>query len=135
MELFTSEGLGCIASAVGKPLYLDKATAERRRVPFARIFVDAENEGNLPKAIEVEIERMGTISVRVEYPWGSQKYTICKALDHSDKDCKKGKKIRVPVKKDKGDAPTSAPNQVRVEKVNVPPVQTNSAASQGIDQG
>lgn len=40
LELFTPEGIACIASAVGKPLYLDKATAERRRVYFARVCVE-----------------------------------------------------------------------------------------------
>lgn len=48
---------------------------------------------------KVDIEGVGIISVRVEHPWGSKVCSICKASDHSDKDCKRGKKISVPTRK------------------------------------
>lgn len=69
MELFTPEGIECIVSAVDKPLYLDKSTAERHRVSFARVCVEVNDEIAPMKSIEVEIEDMGHISVCVEYPW------------------------------------------------------------------
>lgn len=66
MELFTPEVIACIASAVRKPLYLDKATEERRRV--ARVCVEI-NRGRTPlKSLEVDVEWLGLISARVEYP-------------------------------------------------------------------
>lgn len=69
LELFTSEGIARIASAVGRPLYLDKATEERKTVSFARVCVEI-TKGTAPlKTIEVDIEGLGIISVRVEYPW------------------------------------------------------------------
>lgn len=66
LELFSLEGIGCIASAVGRPLYLDKATEERRRVSFARVCVEARSEGNLPQFIKVDIEGMGEITINVD---------------------------------------------------------------------
>lgn len=68
LEMFSPEKVGCIANALGKPVHLDKATAKHRRVSFARICVEANSENNLPKSIEVDIEGMGIISVRIEYP-------------------------------------------------------------------
>lgn len=99
LELFSSKGIGCIVSAVGKPFYLDKATEECRRVFFARVCVEASNEESLPQVTEVEIEGVGLISVRVEYPWGSRVCSICKAFDHYAKDCRKKQQSWVPVGK------------------------------------
>lgn len=88
LELFTPEEITCIASAVGKPMNLDKATEENRRISFARVCIEANREENLPQGIELEIEGVGLISIYVEYPRASKFCSICKAHDHEKDFCK-----------------------------------------------
>lgn len=40
LQLFTADEIGHITSAIGNPLYMDKATKERRRISFARVSVE-----------------------------------------------------------------------------------------------
>lgn len=54
-ELLTSDALSYIASAVGIPLYLDKATEECRRIGAARVCVEVNCSGKPPNSVEVEI--------------------------------------------------------------------------------
>lgn len=68
MELFTHEGLACIANAVGVPLYLDKSTEQCRRIDIAKVCVEVERDVSLPASIEVNIEGIGLISINVDYP-------------------------------------------------------------------
>lgn len=39
MELLTKEGLSMVASMVGMPLYIDKATEQSRRINRARLLL------------------------------------------------------------------------------------------------
>lgn len=57
------------------------------------------SEGRHPQSIEVDIEGVGEVLVRVEYPWGTQVCPICKAPGHLAKDCKEGKHTWIPVGK------------------------------------
>ena len=40
MELWIDTGLAVVASAIGKPLSLNLATKERRRLSYARVYVE-----------------------------------------------------------------------------------------------
>lgn len=40
IDLLSVEGIGYITSAMGKPLCLDKATSERKRIDFAKVCVE-----------------------------------------------------------------------------------------------
>lgn len=95
LELFNPERIACIASAVGKPLYLDKAIEEWRRVSFARVCVETVNGVSPLKSIDVEVEDLGLISVRLEFRWGQRIYSLCKAPGHGENECKKYKKAWV----------------------------------------
>lgn len=66
LELLTPYGLSCIASAIGSPLSLDKATEQCRRVHFARVCVEVACGDDLPDMIRVYIEGIGQIEVSVE---------------------------------------------------------------------
>lgn len=68
MELFTVDGIHHIASAIGRPLYMDKATKERRRISYARVSIKICPNDELPKTIDVDIDRIGLLEVHVEYP-------------------------------------------------------------------
>lgn len=55
VELFTSEGISHITSAVGVPLFMDKAIELRTKLSFARVCVEVEHDVLLPSSIHVEI--------------------------------------------------------------------------------
>ncbi|GKV19260.1 hypothetical protein SLEP1_g29545 [Rubroshorea leprosula] len=58
MEFLSMEGLSYIANAIGVPLALDKATEERARVDFAKVYVeiDVYFAQDLPEFILVDVE-------------------------------------------------------------------------------
>ncbi|KAF9624332.1 hypothetical protein IFM89_009615 [Coptis chinensis] len=62
-ELWSEEGLGVVASSLGKPLLMDEATASRRRIAFARVCVEIEISSELPKDFEIEMEK-GNVRIR-----------------------------------------------------------------------
>ncbi|TYK23423.1 DUF4283 domain-containing protein [Cucumis melo var. makuwa] len=51
MELWTEAGLAVVASAVGKPITLDLAIKERRRLSYARICVELDVDSHMPAKI------------------------------------------------------------------------------------
>lgn len=82
LELFTADGLRYIASAIGIPLCLDKATEQRKRVKFARVCVEVAYGDELPDAIQVDIETAGQVEVFVEYTWKPKMCSLCKSFGH-----------------------------------------------------
>lgn len=77
MELFTTEGISHVASVVGIPLYMDKATETRRRVQFAKACVEIGLEDEFPESIILDIEDIGQTTVYIEYPWRPVVCSIC----------------------------------------------------------
>lgn len=61
MEQLTGEALSYIASVVGVPLFLDKATEEAARIGFARACVEVNSTDTLPDVVEVDVEEVGNI--------------------------------------------------------------------------
>lgn len=93
MELLTGESISHIASAIGIPLYMDKATEQRRRIDFARVCIEICSEDELPDTIEVSIEDAGVIDVKVEYPCKPKLCSICSKFSFGEHGCHKGKKL------------------------------------------
>lgn len=93
MELLTREGLSYIASAIGIPLYKDKSTEQCRRIDVANICVEVTCDLPLPSTIEVGIEGVGQIEVKVIYPWMPDACSICKIFGHKDSRCLKVKQM------------------------------------------
>lgn len=84
MELITNEGISHIASGVGMPLFMDKATKLRKRLPFARVCVEIVPNASLPSTIQVNNEDFGSIEVQVEYPWRPKICRLCNQSGHVD---------------------------------------------------
>ncbi|TYK26642.1 uncharacterized protein E5676_scaffold313G002880 [Cucumis melo var. makuwa] len=55
MELWIEAGLAVVASAVGKPISLDLATKEHRRLSYARVCVELKGKSNMPAEITVSL--------------------------------------------------------------------------------
>ncbi|KAK9028282.1 hypothetical protein V6N11_068089 [Hibiscus sabdariffa] len=68
LELYSQQGLGCIASALGKPFYTDKATTLKHHLEFAK--------GN-------------TIDIFVELVWSPPHCSHCCIFGHGEENCKK----------------------------------------------
>ncbi|KAK8492883.1 hypothetical protein V6N12_038531 [Hibiscus sabdariffa] len=58
-------GLGS-ASAIGKPLYTDKATVLKQQLEFAKVCVEVEASSTLPSSILVDLGEGNSVDVDVE---------------------------------------------------------------------
>lgn len=139
MELFTNNGISHIASGVGVPLFMDKATQLITRLSFARVYVEVAQDSSLPSSIQVEIEGFRSMEVTVEYPWKSMFCTVCKLARHEDCNCKNSKKVWRFVSQ-KVDDPyktpntKSAQNDVDAAKTGMDTAQVGvDAAQTGVD--
>ena len=60
--------INCIASVIGKPLYMDKATAQQRHLEFAKACVEIIFEEKVPSTKQVDSGRGHPIVINVEVP-------------------------------------------------------------------
>ena len=87
LELWTVEGLSIIASRIGKPLHVDRMTASRKRIPYARICIEVNAEYQLIRQFDIEfINAYGSpkiINVAVEYQKIPLRCDKCKSFGHN----------------------------------------------------
>ncbi|KAK8569596.1 hypothetical protein V6N13_046646 [Hibiscus sabdariffa] len=63
-------GLGYLASAIGKPLYTDKATVLKQQLEFAKVCVEVEASSTLPSSILVDLGEGNSVDVDGGTPMG-----------------------------------------------------------------
>ncbi|KAK8614487.1 hypothetical protein V6N13_068287 [Hibiscus sabdariffa] len=66
LELFSQQGLGYVASAIGKPLYIDRATALKQQLEFAKICTEVGAKETIPNSVLVELDEDLTVEIVVE---------------------------------------------------------------------
>ncbi|GMJ04069.1 hypothetical protein like AT5G32613 [Hibiscus trionum] len=66
LELYSQQGLGYNASALGNPLYTDKATAFRHHLEFVKVCVDISAKTILPPVVLVDLGNGNIVDVSVE---------------------------------------------------------------------
>ncbi|KAF9592318.1 hypothetical protein IFM89_014226 [Coptis chinensis] len=86
-ELLSDEGLGVVASRLGKPLQMDETTASKKRITFVRVCIEVEISSELSLSFEIEMEKRDNRIVRVEYSWVPKKCDNCKAFGHLTDKC------------------------------------------------
>ncbi|KAF6162690.1 hypothetical protein GIB67_022349 [Kingdonia uniflora] len=86
-QFWNSDGLGLIASAVGKPMFLDKVTEENKKRAFARICVEVGADNILPKKVNVLVDEAYTIEIPAEYNWLLTKCEDCVLFGHNKTNC------------------------------------------------
>ncbi|KAK8673859.1 hypothetical protein V6N13_112169 [Hibiscus sabdariffa] len=91
LELFSQKGLGCIASALGKPLYTDRAIVLKQSLEFAKICVNVDASFELPKFVLVELSEGNCIDVGVELVWAPPRCEHCCIFGHLGDNCVKKK--------------------------------------------
>ncbi|XVF57674.1 hypothetical protein PTKIN_Ptkin07bG0001000 [Pterospermum kingtungense] len=89
LELFNQEALCYVASALGDPLYMDRVTASRERIAYAKVCVEIGATDVIPYSIEILMPRGKIVVVTVEIPWMLAKCKHCKIFGHSERFCEK----------------------------------------------
>lgn len=69
--MWSREGLGYIASPVGKPTRFYRATANRTRLTYAAVCVEVKADKDLPDKVRLSIGKCkGDVEeVIMDYPW------------------------------------------------------------------
>ncbi|KAJ9535280.1 hypothetical protein OSB04_un001622 [Centaurea solstitialis] len=97
LEVWNARGLSELASGIGVPLTLDRATEERclkqaGRVGFARVLVEVSAEKILPDEIIGLIPSLDggaekEVRIRVEYKWKPSRCSHCSLFGHTFDGC------------------------------------------------
>ncbi|KAH0706296.1 hypothetical protein KY285_012268 [Solanum tuberosum] len=90
---FGREAIFLLASAVGKPIQLDTATIKKTRPSCARVKVQLELLGDLPKYVELESDNEEKTSssvekVKVVYDMLPKYCRRCKLQGHNEEECR-----------------------------------------------
>ncbi|KAK1257342.1 hypothetical protein QJS04_geneDACA022597 [Acorus gramineus] len=75
-----------LASAIGKPLYMDTATANRSRITFARVCIEISAHSDLLDSILYREEGIWK-DILVEYEWKPSPCPACSTFGHSSAQC------------------------------------------------
>ncbi|KAF6148562.1 hypothetical protein GIB67_042521 [Kingdonia uniflora] len=87
-QFWNPDGIGRVASALGLPLFLDKATEQRRRGrSFARVCIEMEVDSKFPNSITVEMDGVYNIEIQVAYNWIPPSCEGCKIFGHNSQNC------------------------------------------------
>ncbi|XP_017642485.1 uncharacterized protein LOC108483539 [Gossypium arboreum] len=83
LELYTRLGLSYIASAIGNPLYMDRITADRMRLSYAKLCIEVSTTVVIPRFVNVELLDGSIVSIVVSVPWLPTHCTDCYSFDYS----------------------------------------------------
>nr|GEU61976.1 hypothetical protein [Tanacetum cinerariifolium] len=103
LEAWTKEGISALASSLGKPIRMDKITAQKckdvkGRVEYARVLVEFDVDKGFKEEICIQYMSKdnvirGTKKVKVEYVWKPHICSQCKVFGHRDEKCSKFKRM------------------------------------------
>ncbi|KAF6134946.1 hypothetical protein GIB67_023305 [Kingdonia uniflora] len=85
--LWNAEGLGQIASVIGVPICLDRATVDKTRLGCARVCVEISFLSELPYKIPYDVDDEKVANIEVEYAWLPPKCIECGVFGHSTLRC------------------------------------------------
>ncbi|XP_020266255.1 uncharacterized protein LOC109841719 [Asparagus officinalis] len=87
LKLWSNNIISRIASLVGNPLYIDKATATGERLAYARCFVEISSRAKLPNSIRMDLGNGEWLETDVEYEWIPPKCNKCQNFGHMEYQC------------------------------------------------
>ncbi|KAK8665192.1 hypothetical protein V6N13_005366 [Hibiscus sabdariffa] len=85
------EGLSYIASALGKSLYMDRATTLKMQLEFAKICIEVSAADVITGSITLDLGEGVTVVGGVELVWAPPKCDHCAIFGHSTDTCSKVK--------------------------------------------
>ncbi|KAF5195203.1 hypothetical protein FRX31_015209 [Thalictrum thalictroides] len=95
MDLWDSKGFSMVGSAVGRPLFTDRLTEEKRRTSYARIYIEVDTKCKFPRETTVVLDKQKVIKIPIEYNWKPAKCSTCDVFGHHDKIYPKKKQKKV----------------------------------------
>ncbi|KAF5186912.1 Rna exonuclease [Thalictrum thalictroides] len=128
-RLWSEEGLGFIASLIGRPVCLDEATEKKTRLKFARVCIEVDLECSFPKLLKVKI-REEEVEIKVEYTWIPSRCTKCASFGHLTNRCVR--KVATVWQKSDGAGPSCMRNsQGQAVETSSPTTTVNDVFSVG----
>jgi len=82
LKFWSKEIISRIASLIGTPIHMDKATTTGEGLLYARCFIEVYAGQNLPKSALLQEEEVDEVAVEVEYEWIPPMCSICSAFGH-----------------------------------------------------
>ncbi|PKI68538.1 hypothetical protein CRG98_011087 [Punica granatum] len=70
---FHPKGISNLATAIGKPLYMDRATALRSRLDYAKVCIEVEVKKEISDVLNVDLGNEYIVEVLVDTPWLPEK--------------------------------------------------------------
>ncbi|GFZ11162.1 hypothetical protein Acr_22g0005600 [Actinidia rufa] len=87
LDLWTKNILGRICSQVGKPIHMDKLTAQRERVTYARCLVEVNMAQDLDHAVMLKLPNGEVFEQPVFYENLPRFCPHCKVVGHTEEGC------------------------------------------------
>lgn len=85
-QMWTTEGLGFLASLIGTPKYVDQLTADEERLEFAQVCVEIGVDTIIEYSKTFRLAGK-TETVKLQYPWLPSVCTNCSRFGHMAGDC------------------------------------------------
>lgn len=82
MHLYNNTCLSYIASAIGKPLYMDRGTQSQSHLDFARICIEVDFDDAIPTVLKVNAGDGHLVEIPVVVPWMPHKCCLCRVFGH-----------------------------------------------------
>ncbi|PKI44287.1 hypothetical protein CRG98_035361 [Punica granatum] len=79
---FHPKGISYLVSAIGKPLFMDRATALRSRLDYAKVCIEVDVEKEILEFLNVDLGNNYSVEVLVDIPWLPDKCDHCKVFGH-----------------------------------------------------
>ncbi|KAE8688023.1 hypothetical protein F3Y22_tig00111005pilonHSYRG00173 [Hibiscus syriacus] len=89
LELYLQKGLEYIASAIGRPLYLDCATTLKQQLNFDKICVNIDAKIEISGSVMVGLGEVNMVDVGVELVWALSRCGHCNIFGHLGDQCVK----------------------------------------------
>ncbi|KAF5194263.1 hypothetical protein FRX31_016150, partial [Thalictrum thalictroides] len=83
------KGFSQVGSTIGRPLFADNATEERKTTKYARLCIEVDLKCKYPNHVDVVVYQIRAIRVAVEYNWRHTKCMECEVFGHNDSKCPK----------------------------------------------
>ena len=78
--------MGRLASTLGKPLYMDEATASGSRVDYARVCIEIEASFTFPRYTHTEVDGVQE-DIAMDYDWEPKPCIVCSSFEHEHGSC------------------------------------------------
>ncbi|PKI52013.1 hypothetical protein CRG98_027665 [Punica granatum] len=82
LQYFHPKGISYLASAIEKPLHMDRNTALRSRLDYAKVCIEIDMEKEVPEVLKVDVGDDYIVEILVDVPWVTDKCAKCKVFGY-----------------------------------------------------